>query len=417
MVGLLNMKKINFLKKLRTSAISILVLCGSITTAQAATSEVISPMEGIISDEAYSPGSEPIIANNEMRVVVLGSGLLPVAMEQASACFFVELGNGDKFLFDVGSQCHSRIAAQKIAYNYMDKLFLSRLHSDNIADLPSFWLGGTVMNRITPLRIWGPSGDTPQLGTQHTLNVMHEMYAWDRATRGGVIDARGMVLNITEIDHTASGKVVYDKSGVIIRSFASAGKKAGSISYGLEWNGLKFAYAGSTKASKEWIDYAKGGDIVIHQAKEFAHAMAQIQPRMGIVGNFHNNAVNSKALRSKVAETYQGSYAIGADYLTFNVSKEAINVRRGIEDPEIWPIKAPIPKIPEVDKLYIIGLLTGYSQAAVLPMTDVVLPIYQELNEQHGTDYYPISSYSFVKALKDLRSLKRKVTFSDPADE
>ena len=43
--------------------------------------------------------------------------------KQAAACWLVELGNGDPFLFDLGAGRHERIAAQKIPYDYLDKVF------------------------------------------------------------------------------------------------------------------------------------------------------------------------------------------------------------------------------------------------------------------------------------------------------
>jgi len=43
--------------------------------------------------------------------------------QQAAACWLVELGNGDPFLFDLGAGCHERIAAQKIPYDSLDKVF------------------------------------------------------------------------------------------------------------------------------------------------------------------------------------------------------------------------------------------------------------------------------------------------------
>jgi ribonuclease Z len=41
-----------------------------------------------------------------MRVVALGTGMPSARPKQAAACWLVELGNGDKFLFDLGSGCH-----------------------------------------------------------------------------------------------------------------------------------------------------------------------------------------------------------------------------------------------------------------------------------------------------------------------
>ena len=52
--------------------------------------------------EHYIPGKEPL-ADNEMRVTVLGSGSpTPVRRAQATSGYLVELGNGDNFIFDIG---------------------------------------------------------------------------------------------------------------------------------------------------------------------------------------------------------------------------------------------------------------------------------------------------------------------------
>ena len=39
---------------------------------------------------------------NEMRIISLGTGMPNQRKAQASACWLVELGNGEKFLFDLG---------------------------------------------------------------------------------------------------------------------------------------------------------------------------------------------------------------------------------------------------------------------------------------------------------------------------
>ena len=63
--------------------------------------------------DVYYPGTEAL-APDEMRVVALGTGMPSPRPSQAAACWLVELGNGDKFLFDIGAGCHERLAAQKI---------------------------------------------------------------------------------------------------------------------------------------------------------------------------------------------------------------------------------------------------------------------------------------------------------------
>ncbi|MBW1751411.1 MAG: MBL fold metallo-hydrolase [Deltaproteobacteria bacterium] len=51
--------------------------------------------------------------------------------KQAASCWLLELGNGDKFIFDIGTGSAERIAAMQIPYNYLDKVFLSHLHTDH----------------------------------------------------------------------------------------------------------------------------------------------------------------------------------------------------------------------------------------------------------------------------------------------
>ncbi|MBW2404487.1 MAG: MBL fold metallo-hydrolase, partial [Deltaproteobacteria bacterium] len=214
--------------------------------------------------DVYYPATESL-GKNEMRVVALGTGMQSVRPKQAAACWLVELGNGEKFLFDIGSGCHERLAAQKIPYDLIDKVFFGHLHVDHMGDLPSFWLGGTVMNRLTPLRIWGPSGGTPEYGTKRAMDLMKQMYVWDIGTRGGVIDFRGGQLDVTEFAFDGVNEVIYEEKGVTIRSIPAVHGLDGAVSFILEWNGLKFAYSSDTIPNKWWAEHTKGADIAIHE--------------------------------------------------------------------------------------------------------------------------------------------------------
>ncbi len=90
--------------------------------------------------DVYYPGTEEL-APNEMRVVALGTGMPNARPKQAASCFLVELGNGDKFLFDAGTGSAERLSAMKIPMDYIDKIFLGHLHSDHIGDLDAIWIG------------------------------------------------------------------------------------------------------------------------------------------------------------------------------------------------------------------------------------------------------------------------------------
>ena len=81
--------------------------------AEAAQEAPFSPTEPLPNHDAYYPGTEKL-GPDEMRVVALGTGMPTVRPKQAAACFLVELGNGDKFLFDIGYGSVERLSAMKI---------------------------------------------------------------------------------------------------------------------------------------------------------------------------------------------------------------------------------------------------------------------------------------------------------------
>ena len=119
--------------------------------AQAAESPAISPVKARPRD-TYFPNSEDLLPD-EMRVIACGTGMPTARPSQAAACFLVELGNGDKFIFDVGTGSAERIAALQIPYNFLDKVFLGHLHTDHFGDLASLFVGGALLGRQKPLRV------------------------------------------------------------------------------------------------------------------------------------------------------------------------------------------------------------------------------------------------------------------------
>ena len=82
-----------------------------------------------------------------MRVIACGTGMPNARPKQAAACWLVELGNGDKFIFDIGSGSAERLSAMKIPYDYLDKVFIGHLHSDHFGDL------GALYRRIRQRRL------------------------------------------------------------------------------------------------------------------------------------------------------------------------------------------------------------------------------------------------------------------------
>jgi len=364
----------------------------------------------------YYPGTEDLDPD-EMRIVALGTGMPSARPKQAAACWLVELGNGDKFLFDLGSGCHERLAAQMIPYDYLDKVFIGHLHVDHMGDLPTFWLGGTVMNRLTPLRIWGPSGDTPEFGTKHALDLMKKMYVWDIGTRSGVIDFRGGELEVHEFPFDGVNKVIYDENGVVIRSIPEVHGLDGAVSFILEWNGLKFVYGSDTIPNKWYVEHAKGADVAVHECflpptllvtkqgfnpmealmvgtqghtspEQFGKVMSLVKPRLAVGYHFYNDFDTEPEVRKRARKTYDGPLDLALDYMVWNVTKDDIRVRMSAIDDEVWPSPALKKKIaPDTSKSI---AFSKFTISGVIPMPEVVGPIFDEINEKYGTEIEPL---------------------------
>ena len=89
----------------------------------------------------YFPNTE-VLKPDEMRITALGTGLpTPITRAQKSTAWMVELGNGDVFLFDLGTGSMENLFGLRPDFSRLDKVFLSHLHSDHFGDLDAFIVG------------------------------------------------------------------------------------------------------------------------------------------------------------------------------------------------------------------------------------------------------------------------------------
>ena len=241
-----------------TAATKVEASADQTATAKNAAVGIMSPRD------MYFPGTEEL-KPDEMRVVACGTGMPASRRGQAATCWLVELGNGDKFLFDIGTGSAANIGSLNIPYDYLDKVFMSHLHTDHMGDLDALWVGGWTGGRHGGLHVWGPSGAKPETGTKYCIEHIKKAYTWDYTGRLGVIPTGGGGLDVHEFDYKQVNEVVYQENGVTIRSWPAIHCIDGAVSYSLEWNGLKFVFGGDTVPNKWYIKYAKGADFAIHE--------------------------------------------------------------------------------------------------------------------------------------------------------
>jgi ribonuclease Z len=314
--------------------------------------------------DTYYPNSEDL-APDEMRVIACGTGMPTTRAAQAAACFLVELGNGDKFIFDIGTGAAERISSLQIPYDYLDKIFIGHLHADHFGSLGEMFIGGALMGRQKPLRVWGPTGRTPELGTAYAVQKMKEMYTWDLAGRVGLIDFRGYSIEVNEFDYKAENAVIYEHNGVKIRSFPAIHSLDGPVSFSLEWKGLKFVFGSDSYPNKWFLKYAKDADLAVHECfiaapdlvkkmrftpesallvgtqihtapEAFGKIMTEIQPRMAVAYHFFKDFDTTAAVNDRIRTTYDGPLSLADDFMVWNITKDDIRVRMAVVEEHTW---------------------------------------------------------------------------------
>ncbi len=358
----------------------------------------------------YTPNSEDL-RPDEMRLIACGTGMPTARPKQAASCWLLELGNGDKFIFDVGTGSNERIAAMQIPYNYLDKVFLSHLHTDHFGDLDALFVSGALAGRQKPLRVWGPSGETPERGTKYALDHLRKALTWDLDGRQGLTDPRGYHLEVTEFDYKGMNQIVYQENGVTIRSIPAIHSLDGPVSFIVEWNGLKFVFGGDTYPNKWFAEYAKGADLAIHECfvsvpqmidkfkftpqsalvvgtqihtapEAFGKMMSIIKPRMAVAYHFFKDFDTTGEIYEGIRETYDGPLSLAEDYMVWNITKNNIRVRMAIVDEDVWPPPATEkPQLPDPStRIPYSDLIAG----GRYDMKDVIQPTYDEVNKKYG---------------------------------
>ena len=374
--------------------------------------------------EVYYPGTEAL-APDEMRVIACGTGMPQPRLKQAAACFLVELGNGDKFIFDMGEGSFERIMALGIPLDQLDKVFLGHLHLDHAGDFPAFYFTGPVNNRLTPLRVWGPSGVRPEWGTETWAAKMQEQWAWEKAGRGSAVDPRGLQLEVTEFDWMAVNNVIYDERGVQIRTLPAIHLDQ-SVSFLLDWNGLRFAFSSDTLPNKWWRAHATGADLSIHEcfippqmmmerygmapseavyvgtqghtaAQAFGKIMSLTKPKHAVCYHFQNDFDTQIVVAEEIRKTYDGPLDLAVDFMTWNVSKDGVRTRMAVPNHESFP--APPQRTKQPPDSMTAYKWTEFSLSGVEPDSAAVTnALIEAFNKRNGTDVKPgITGLPFQK--------------------
>jgi ribonuclease Z len=328
---------------------------------------------------SYFPNTE-LLGADEMRITALGTGMPNQTRKAVSISYLVELGNGDKFVFDIGSGALANLFSLRPDFSKIDKVFASHLHVDHVGDFMALHIGSWLSGRYTPIHFYGPSGATPELGSKTFIDGMKTAYAWDIATRSGALPDEGGKIVVHEFDYLQENEIAYQQNGVTIRSWPAIHSLDGAVSFSLEWNGLKYVFGGDTFPNKWYMRFAAGADVASHECflppkalaayfgwdlaqatyvstrihtepQAFGKVMATLKPRLAVGYHSVQSPENNAAIMDGVRAVYDGPLAVARDLMVINVTKQTIKVRMASVDEYVLPpdVTPPYVEAPRTD--------------------------------------------------------------------
>ena len=169
-------------------------------------------------------------------------------------------------------------------------------------------------------------------GSQHTpgKGSTHQVVCYAESEDG--LHFKPKRVGQAEINGSKNNNVIYDENGVVIRSFPAIHSIDGSVSYSLEWNGLKYVFGGDTYPNKWYIEYAKDADVASHECflppralatyfgwdlgqatyvstrihtepQAFGKVMSEIQPRLAVAYHFFKDPDTTAQVNDRIRTT------------------------------------------------------------------------------------------------------------------
>lgn len=338
---------------------------------------LILAMMSLAAFEAAYAASTPAI-----KVTLLGTGVPLLNAEKLNANgralsgLLVEAGT-EKMLFDCGQGVYTRLLESGGGMQNpnvgVDKVFISHLHSDHIADLAALYSIGALYRHPdatdvlgmqndlkqypfptkTPLRVWGPGASANQpVGTWGMMQSFRHAYetdfhirslwsGWDASVGYDSINTEN---NTTEIDLEKNNGVIYENNGVKVTAFLVDHEPV-SPSYGfrVDYNGHSFVYSGDTSPNApELVKNAQGVDILVHEVygyprdaapniydyhtspEDAAKVFNKIKPKQAVYTHLvipPQSTANDLATRTRAAG-YKGKLALGVDLMVISANTD-----------------------------------------------------------------------------------------------
>ena len=290
----------------------------------------------------------------DFRVTLLGTGDPTPSIDRFGPSTLVEAGT-EKLVFDVGRGTTQRIFQLGMPLRAVTGVFLTHFHSDHVVGLPDLWLTGWLSprfgGRMTPFRIWGPTG------TAELMSGLETAYRADITIR--IEDQSYSPEGIAIVAEEIAEGVVFERNGVRVTAFdvdhGDVIKPA--LGYRVDYRGRSVVISGDTRFSENLIRFSEGADLLIHEVaaakaelldksegvraiiahhttpEEAGMVFDSVQPGLAVYSHvslvFDSTiaAPTLEDLEARTRTTYTGPLEIGEDLMTVEIT-DVIEVHR-----------------------------------------------------------------------------------------
>ena len=294
--------------------------------------------------------------NSALRVILLGTRSGPAIDAQRVGIGTLVVAGPELLLFDCGRGVPTAISRAAITPADVTKVFLTHLHSDHVIALPELYLYPWASEgRSTPFHVWGPDG------TKAMMANLQKAFVFDIHVRRDVdekLPAEGIRVVSTDIREG----VVYRANGVTVTAFlVDHAPVTPAFGYRVDYQNRSVVMSGDTRPSENLVKYAKGADLLIHEAglwkqdprlagpadepfasggrgtrrqvqiiaehhtdpAEAAKIFERVKPRLAVFSHYNAAA----PILPLVRQSYTGPVEVGEDGMTIDIG-ETINIRR-----------------------------------------------------------------------------------------
>ena len=206
------------------------------------------------------------VDENQAEILFCGTGSPSRSPDRAGPCLAL-IVNGEMFLFDAGEGAIGKLHEYAAPVLKLRAVFLTHLHSDHMSGLAEVLHNTWLYGRVQPVEVVGPPG------TMSLMSGISTAYEADINERLHVLSVDGVDPALAfppGRDVRVDGKdivTVYENGDLKIEAF-QVKHPQWEYAYGYRLNvaGRTIVISGDTTVSDGIRRYAKGADLLIHEA-------------------------------------------------------------------------------------------------------------------------------------------------------